>query len=259
MRLISICCLFLLTWTSCLFTETKFVAPVQIIEINSHGEFFSPEKKLLKIGNSIKIVIKNSNLLYITPYIKIKTENIRDNNDNIIGDKVVKADTSYIVYALKKGDRRGLKFTLENFRNENGIIINADSLSLALGFSDKAFNYELGTPNTLVQNGNKKIEKYATKKTNIGEADSIYRYYDESLKKIDFSFSKRLDEQNKSKLYKTTFIYNKIPKGAFLPDMEVPRRELWYEMKIGKDKNLKRLEEILLKFEKERKKLNLNY
>lgn len=78
------------------------------------------------------------------------------------------------------------------------------------------------------------------------------------MKYIPYSFSERLDSLNKSKLFKVFLISNEIPKGIALPDMAVPRREFYHEMKVVKDtRNIKIYKGIIEKFKKDSEKLNL--
>ncbi|WP_379091939.1 hypothetical protein [Pedobacter sp. UC225_65] len=205
--------------------------------------------------NTIRIVFKDNQRLYIIPRIKVDVQDVLDENGKKIGEKGVYTDTSYIAYAWNIGDKKGLQYKLEKFQTDSAIIVPTDSILQDFGFTDKdfaSFDIDLPPPESVIKNGTKKIEKYPLQKKHFSGVDSIYRYYDTDLKHVDFSFSKKNDEQNNSKLYKIAFIFNKIPKGVFLPDMEVPRRESFYEMVIGSDKDMDRLEKLFKKAKSDR-------
>jgi len=146
---------------------------------------------------------------------------------------------------------------LNNFKKEKGKVFDIDSAKeeLTLSLTDKdyeTFNYELGNPAGVFKNGKILIEKFAIKKTGVDDIDSIYRYYNEGYKDIDFSFSKKLDQQKKSKLYKTLFVYNAIPKGINSTDVAIPRREFFRGMAKVSDKRTGIFNEIIEKFKEDR-------
>lgn len=209
---------------SCSF---KIQPKVKVFEIASFGEVFMPGQKTIAVlENNIKIADLGDYRLYITPYIKTKSKLTFDDDDNVIDQKLISTDTTYEVLAINRNEKKGLRYTLENFRNEKGKVMGIDTFMEEVELTEatfKTFDYDLGVPASVTKNGTKKIERFGHQKVNYAEADSIYRYYDSDLQDINFSFSERLDKENGSKLYKTTFVFNKIPKGVLLPDTEIPR------------------------------------
>ncbi|TKC06574.1 hypothetical protein FA048_15300 [Pedobacter polaris] len=228
---------------------------ITIVEFNSHGQAFSLDtKSIYNIGNSFEIIFQQDCKLYIVPQIEQYTKPAFDVNGKIIDVKIVKIDTSYMVFATKDNNNIGLQYTLNKFRTEKGISFPVDSLlnDLLIGPNNlKYFDYELGRPATVVRKNKIRIEKYPITKISPADSDTICRYYDKSLMEIDFSFSKKLDAKTNSKLYKKSFICNAIPKGVLYPDIEVPRRELYNEIIRVKEKNLDVYKEIFLKFKKD--------
>ncbi|MCY1544836.1 hypothetical protein D9M68_807430 [compost metagenome] len=121
-----------------------------------------------------------------------------------------------------------------------------------------ALNYELGQPLETKKYGRKLMEKFAIKKISVFDVDSIYRYYDKELNDIEFSFSPGLDAKKKSKLYKTLFIQNPIPKGVYSPDFEIPRREAVYELILIKGEDPLKYKKIIDRFKQDRATMKIN-
>lgn len=254
MRLFTLAYFFLL-FSGC--TVTKNHAPVDVLEISSGANAFNLDtKSIYNIGNDFRIVSKGDRRLYILSRVFMDTRPVRNDSGRVIGDKVVGTDTTYWVYASQKGKKHGIKYGLKSFRTDTGTIFSVDSLltDLLIGPDNlKIFDQDIGKPIEVLRKGNVLTEKYVMNKY----VDTIYRFYNKDLKDIDFSFSKRLDEEHQSKLYKTLYINNPFPKGTILPDQEVPRREIFYEVKQLRNNDVKTFEEIFEKFGKDGKILHL--
>ncbi|MFD0939391.1 hypothetical protein [Pedobacter boryungensis] len=225
---------------------------IKILELTSSGEVYAMKDKAIRnINNSFKIVFKKNLKIYVCLYIKLHLKNILDKNGQVINDKVVGADTLYRFFVTRKGEKYGLKYNLETFETEKGTYFSVDSLlsDLLIGPADlKHFDTDLGKPTYVQKKGKVIVEAFAVHQSNL---DTIYRYYDSDLMDFDFSFSKRLDEQKKSKLFKTIFVFNSISKGSGISNPEIPRTEIFYEINKVKDKNVEKYEKIFNKYEKE--------
>ncbi|WP_216847253.1 hypothetical protein [Pedobacter boryungensis] len=232
-----------------------------ILNIRSSGMGLQPDGMMLTINNSARLVFYNDMELYIQPLHHLNLEYIKNSNGESIDEKVKSIDTLHTVFIKKKNQKSGIEYDFEKINTDSGKPFNADSLWETLSFykkssSAKNFDSDIGKPLAVIEKGNIKIEKYAMK-LEIGQVDSIYRYYDKSMKDIPFSLSEKFDKQNKSKLFKILGICNEIPKGVLLPDIAVPRREFFHEMKIVVEKKPKKYLDIFKKFEEDSKKLNL--
>lgn len=231
-------------------------AQLQIFELTSHGEAFIPgQKEVTVFEQKVKFVNSEDYKLYIIPKVTSYT-NLKLNADGSVKNQtLIKKDTIYEVFATKKGDSLGIKYNLLKLNEETGKTFKVDSFLVALLIDEDSFKYydqELGKPTKVLVNGNKKTEIYAIKKNNYAEPDSIYRYYDQDLTDIHFSYSKRLDQLNKSKLYKTTFVMNAIPKDVLMTDIEIPKRTIWNMIRRIEDIDIDLFQEIFKKFENDR-------
>jgi len=240
---------------SCILKERKKDI-FQIIDLKASGDYFDPERKIFHtFKKSTRIVYKGEYTLYLAPETKHYTEAVRNEKGEVIDERASKVDTIYKIYVMKLGDKECLKYSLNNFNSEKGILLDADSARQDLTLSDKDLHYfdkGLGTPTEMTKNGKVLTEKFLLKKNAIGQPDSVYRYYNQDYNDIVFSFSKYQDRQKKSKLYRSSYIYCLIDKGIVLPDVAIPRREVFYEIVKVSDKRTGIFNEIIEKFKKDR-------
>lgn len=230
-----------------------------IIDVKSSGMGFQPDKKMLTLKSSARLVFKNEIELYIQPELHLNFDYIKNESGEIIDEKVKSIDTLHKIFARSESYIKGIEYDLESIDDTPPKTFDADSLWKTLYFHRENIGDNgigIGKPIKVINKGNIKIEHYVLRQT--GGIDSVYRYYDISMKDIPYSFSEKLDSAKKNKLFKVFAISNEIPKGLYLPDMAVPRREYFYEMKVVTENiNLKSYEDIIDKFNKDLKKLNL--
>jgi hypothetical protein len=230
---------------------------MQVIDVKSNGQFFNLEKmSLFNVGKKTRIIFKDNIEIYLSARVRF----LKTNQIDINGEDIMKGDTSYIVYVITKGFKTGLKYSLDNFKTDKGVTFDFDSLKNGLGLTKEnlgSLNLELGNPTEIIK-GKITLEKFAIKKTSPTEPDSIYRYYDDSLNEVDFSFSRKLDNEHKKKLFKTSFIFNKITKGVALPNNEIPRRENVWQFSLINSENTKKYLEIIEKFKLDNENLKIN-
>lgn len=265
MKLLFATCSLFITVLGCSLAKRNTDNAMQIVEVTSLGQGFNSKAKILvDFTNETKIVFKNEYRLYITGTVKNQTQDSLSADSNTLFSNVVKKDTVYFAYVTCKGCQFGLEYSIENFRSEKGIVFNVDSVltdELTFSFStvrnySKFFDYDWGTPVEVIKKGKTLIEKFAPPKKDHNSIDSIFRYYDKDLKDIDFTFSRRLDEQHKSKLCNTMMVANMLPKGI-LSEIDIPKRIYYHELKRSTYKNMDELNEIFEKFKKDKKELNL--
>ena len=230
-----------------------------IIDVASSGMGFQPDRKMVTLRTSARIVFNNDIEIYIQPEQHLHLEDVKNSNGDI-DEKVKSIDTLYKVFAKKKNQEKGIEYDLETIETSKDITFDADSLWKTLSFHYTRYpdySKDKGKLIKTVRKDNIKVDHYSLK-FEIGGIDSVYKYYDKNMMNIPFSFSKRLDSLNKSKLFKVFLISNEIPKGVALPDMAVPRREFYHEMKVVKDtSNIKLYRSIIERFKRDSKRLNL--
>lgn len=231
-----------------------------VIDLKSSGMGFQPDGKMVTLRASARLIFNNDIEIYIHPELHLNINYIKNNSGEVIDEKVISIDTTHAVYVRKKNQKYGIEYSLERLNSVPGISFNADSLFETLTFYSKGlsnYNLDIGRPKRIINKFNQKIEKYAIK-SELGQLDSIYRFYDKSMKNIPYSFSKKLDIINDSKLYKIYGISAAIPKGVALPNMAVPKREFYHEMKVvSGNKNYIIYKQIIEQFKKDSEKMNL--
>lgn len=240
------------------YLQPKSDNGITVIDFKSYAQFFAPTMEIHEIGRTIRIAYKGQSQLYISALIK-ETLDIVQNGT--ITDTVLTSDTSYIVHTWHNNDTIGFKYTLDNYRNEKGKIVSVNSMLNHFGIDSKhlaVFDAEYETKEASIKHyGRKMTETLVFKKTHVTQPDTIYRFYDEDLKNINFTFSKKLDTKRNSKFYKELFVFNKVGKEQSMVGQDIPRRIMYNEFQIVTDFNLKQLEEIFEKAAGERKALNL--
>jgi hypothetical protein len=133
-----------------------------------------------------------------------------------------KTDTVYAFHIIKDKMKYGLKF--DSLSATKGKKFDIDSLNevINMGMRNReAFNrngdrlvYSLYDKKT----GKLVVEKYIQNKVN--EADSIFRYYDDSMRDIGYSISPFLDKKEKTKLVEICYITNPKMDGEYQKNSE---------------------------------------
>jgi hypothetical protein len=144
-------------------------------------------------------------------------------------DRKIPGTCKYFIF--KKGAQKGYlldslnaSFPRQKMRVDS--FINAEALgTLRFGEqSDSAWNLK----RVLLDNG-KVTEKYFQRVSLPSEMpDSMFYYYDPSLKNIDFSLSRELDSARNSKLFKVRLIFNEKDSAGVIV---YPAREMSFEFK----------------------------
>jgi hypothetical protein len=126
-------------------------------------------------------------------------------------------DTIYKYFIVEKNKNIGLVY--DSLKVGNKKQFKLDSLKIDLGINVEnmeIYGVPLGIPSkTRINAKTKKIEfeEYHSKKLK-NDADTIFRFYDDKLKKFDFSFSPALDKEKGNKLIKSHFVYLQEKKTA---------------------------------------------
>lgn len=167
---------------------------------------------LIEPGNKAVIVSFGDKMLYIFEIKKVKTKEIKNEKGLVIDhvDETLEVANQYFVsYANQK---KGLYYCYSTSRPRSHIRFDVDSLLKGHGLNVenlKSNQFPLGRHvQTIAINNNIVLEKYVNNKKSSLEEDSIYRYFDKSLKHAPFSLSDSLDKARDSKLVKTVHIYN---------------------------------------------------
>ena len=199
--------------------------------------------KLGDLRNQIKIVYYKDYVLYETTVLKTKSE-LDENGKEIIRIDYNTKDMFYLYYIIKKGAEKGLMFynlerskifVYKNFLNDMSLDFEKYSL----------FNLKFGKL-AKVERGSQKgmrIEKFAPEIKTGDNPDSIFCFYDQSLKEIDFSFNPAVDKKSNSKLWKIAMIYNARQKP-----IEHPTYQVYWEFKRSNLSDKKKYLDYFQKF-----------
>ena len=167
-----------------------------------------------------------------------------------VTNKKIKGTEPYFIF--KKKDKYGFLFnSLED--STQGTKFQVDSFLYNRGVKGKDFDMPTDTLWSLVgteeKNNEYRLDKYTLiKEEDETVPDSIFYYYSENLKDIEYSFSNRLDSLKGMKLYKIKLIYGK----KFSPSIKsvLPQREFLLEIENVVVQNKKEIIDFIKRFEK---------
>ncbi|KQC01330.1 hypothetical protein [Pedobacter sp. Hv1] len=230
---------------------------ITTLEVQVKGQFFLVEQNLFRnLTTRTSIGFKDEDRVFVV-------YKIRENrsNQSVKLERKIEKDTIVLYYLINKNSSRGLVYGHDRVNQFNGRIFNLDSLLLDRGIDSNNFrvlSLDLGQPAEIIQKDKyQKMERYLFKKTTTADPDSIIRHYDSQFKKFDFTFSNSLDRINDSKLVKTQIIYNGVAKQIAQSDVDIPRREMIWEMKTDKKVDKKLLAVYFKKFKTDSENLKL--
>jgi len=220
----------------------KSLQELTLIEFRSSGY---SEIDSIEVNNQIRIA-------YLQDYTIYRTVTFDQNSGNFASaSSIYLNDTTgtkrYSYYFFENKNKEGLVFnTKHQWKKFNhDLFIKSHGLDFA---NYDFFKLDLGNPAEVAYRDSKNImiEKFANKLAGKYEPDSLYRYYDQRLKAIDFSFNRSLDLKSKSKLYKVGLVYHSSSSNN--------RREDYFVISLVKDATEeKKILELFDEFKKRQK------
>lgn len=185
---------------------------IDMIDFSSYGFSFETGK-IFEVKNKIGIAYYKGYILFKTTVITSKVQDTSMNTNIYLNDTTGTKSNMYFFF--KEGEKDGLMLNLNNKWNpiKYDNFLNANGLDFG---NYEFFKLELGKPDQVQINPKTKeieIEKFANKLKGEGEPDSLYRYYNKNLSKVNFSFNPKFDKRAKSKLYKIGLIHYSTPKS----------------------------------------------
>jgi len=145
-----------------------------------------------------------------------------------------KATHGFLFYSLTDSSK-GLKLPVDSFLNNRA-------------YANANFDVPADSLYRKIENGDDTVEKYFTQaRHNDNYPDSMYYYFTNTLKNIDYSFSRKLDSAKSMKLYKVRLLYNE----SFSPSYKItlPKREFLFEIKEEAIDNSKEIINFFDRFE----------
>lgn len=247
--------LFLILFYSC--NEKNNISSLQIIKYNSEFKDYLSDGTTESSTTSLTIAFYNNFILYGVPSTSYFLKKSSIKGDTISNELVLTNDTTYTYFVFKKNAKEGLRYDSLNALNGTNfkldsllVLINVDSANL------KFFSVDLGIPNKIIKTKDKTLEIFLD---NTGNGtDTIYRYFDKGMKDLNFSFSKLLDSQKTSKLYKTRFVQFAQNKDYSSAERFIKRTDVIDEIKREKISNQQLLIKLFEKFKKDSKGQQVN-
>ena len=146
---------------------------------------------------------------------------------NLETDKKILGTETWFIYREKA--KHGFLFNSIS-DSSSGLKLLVDSFLINRAYASTNFDFPSDSFFVKAQNKEEKfVEKYYIKEHTENYPDSIYYYFTNELKNIDYTFSRRLDSFKNMKLYKVRLLYNE----TFSPSYKamIPKREFLFEIR----------------------------
>jgi hypothetical protein len=226
-----------LTWLCCchsvrhnqLIKSVALSVNYPIVTITPAGVFSN------NLKDTIKLYYYKDLILYRLSESRIlETEELIPGTENYFIRKR-KADSGFLFISLSDTTSRKLP--------ADSILINGAYQGASVELSS---NF---TPVNLVKEGKDRFhEEYSMNASNNENLpDSIYLYYSKELKKVDYTFSRKLDSLKGMKLYKFRLLYNE--KVLRVTNQTIPKREFLFEIRTQGEPTPKPIMEFIKRFE----------
>jgi hypothetical protein len=211
--------------------------------------------------------LKGINLIVNYPIVianeQVKISNLRDTisiiyfNDYVLyqlpgtrefeTDKKIPGTETYFI--CRKKASNGFLFNSINDNNK-GMNFPVDSFLKNRAFA--GVNFDINSNDTLIEVSKEGefsfLEKYISKTNTETYPDSIYYYFINKFKNIDYSLSPKLDSIKGKKLYKVRLIYNN--KFSSSEKVMLPKREILFEIQEKTILNSKEIIDFIERFKK---------
>ena len=213
MKLLSLI-IFILLFTGCVSEQQNNPPAIKVISVNTKVFTFFTNGKKDDFGQEIKVAFFKDYILFEKPVLHHKTQTssidlskAKDGDtiiDNSEPDMTIEKIT-HQYYVFKKGGKKGVFYDEDRGKTEE---FSVDTLFIESNLgkeNEDGISSELGNPIEVKKQGKRRSEKYYNLKKEIG-IDTVLRFYDDALKDIPFSISKKLDRERNSKLTKSVQI-----------------------------------------------------
>lgn len=199
-------CFFLLL--ICLYScKGGFEEDYEVITLRNSFDFTVEKgKPNYKDSLDVQVVTDGELKLFIIPMRHTTiNQSIKETN----GKKKVTNFVTYSYNFIEKGKEFGLRY--DSLSAESGKRIKADSILTSLNIAPRDQEQNSDVSGKLVhslynkENGTLVEEKYAGTQKGL---DSLYRFFDYSMKDVNFSLSPELDKKYGTKLVRITFLNN---------------------------------------------------
>lgn len=213
--------IFSVLFVMCSSENTKKENRIKRVDLIYNIPIVKLNGQLQNLTDSLSIFYYNNIILYRFPY----TYSIENMNT------IEKQERRFKYFIYQKHERYGYYF--DSINTSSYRKMNVDSLLSAKAFASNNF-YDKNNDSLVVtiknDNNYSLVEKYISKKRpNQSYADTTIFYFTHTLKDLELSFSKELENIKKLKIFKLRMIYNAQFDKEY--NMELPYREFFFELR----------------------------
>lgn len=240
------------------FAQQKKSPSMEILAVNAKMQVFYTNGHREDIGQHMKIAFFKEYVLFEQQVQHLKSQHSVINLNNVKDGGTLIDDTepdmtvekvTYIYYIYKKGQARGLFYNEARGKTKS---FSVDTLLMHSNLgneNEESVSRPIGKPTEIKKQGKVLTEKYYNFK-DIKGLDTVIRVYDDGLKGLPFSISKKLDQEKNSKLTKSLQII-KIPASLEIQKNAPLKIEQLTEMEVVTKKTTKgQLQKFMRYFEK---------
>jgi signal peptidase I len=224
--------------TFCLFCtpcfSQKTYSSIEIITFQSKLKSYYKNGTIDDFGQEIQIAFFKDLILYRTSTIHFEPQHHYINFDATKDGDTIKMEDpgpsiidkiTYTYHIYKKGKNTGLSFGDTYSKGKPFVpdtLFHHTNISTA---HQDATGMDFGQPQQVVNSqGKVMLEKFYNLDTAKKMPDSVFRYYDKSLKDFNFSLSPKLDREKQSKLIKSIYVFkyaNKLQENGYPYKLEM--------------------------------------
>ena len=231
----------------------------QDYRVKDSVEAFEIRNNLLSIENNQKNDQNPSNIrkinffqhytMFCIPIYRSIVSGRMNGDSVIIGEEVLKEWITYHYYVYKNDKSSGMKY--DSISAVSGKPFDVDSLLKKSGFSITVDTNEYAFTNAIILSNGDLVKKYGLKGISIF-ADSMYCFYNNSMKNLNYTFSKKMDTVSNMKLYRVVAIFDSMYKTK-LKDGQKPGipRELYYELVSTRIENRNEIQSLFERYKKD--------
>lgn len=244
MRLIYATGILLLFTTKCKLGNSQ---GLRIAEVYHNLQIPKKDGALIDWADSVKVIYHQNFILFQVPYTEelsfVEWDSLGEPQETLIG-----AELKHQYFIYRNGDSIGFSYKSLNDQTAQEKRVDTFLNTKVFGtlvFYDKE-NYTLVETQKI---NDTVLEKYIPKiKFDYSYGDSMYYYFSDKLKNLDYTLSKELDSLRRTKLFRVVSIYNSGYDTTL--KAQLPRHVYTFEIRPTTLNNTKQITEFFDRFAK---------
>jgi phage antirepressor YoqD-like protein len=203
--------------------------------------------KLFDLVDSVKLIYYKTFILFQIPYTEEHSKVYWDSTGEP-HEQLIRNELKHTYFIYEKADSIGFEYKSLNgkfFQTKNVDTFLNTKVFGNIVFYDRENDILIKTEKL---NSNVLLEKHTPKvKFDNSYSDSLYFYFSDKFKLLNYSLSKELDSIKQKKLFKVVLIYNSGYDTVYR--LQMPRREYIFEIRSTTINNSKNITDFFERFD----------